>query len=85
MVWTSSSLSDVYQMNMYARSWVRVTAFLLVFNTKHTRTEKCKFVTEQEAHSLNFLSKEVPSPVKTPIRFLASASHVNNSNDHHQM
>ena len=59
---------DVY------RSSVRVTAFFARF-TKHTRTEKCNFVAGQEANYLNF-SHKVPSPAKSPIRFLDRLLHM---------
>ena len=79
-------LSDVYQMNMYVVLASQPGMYFSQVNTKHTRTEKYNSVTEWEAYSLNFLRKEVPSPVKAPIHFFRpSASDVNNSNDHHQI
>ena len=53
--------------------------------TKQTPAAKCNFVAGKEDHYLSF-SRKMPSPVKTTIRFFRpSASHVNNSNDHHEI
>ena len=54
---------------------------------KHSHTAKCIFVTGKETHYLNFSHKCLPNQDSKNSHsfFRPSASHVNNSNDHHEI